>query len=280
MLKSRMVSGLMTLIVGGLLLSASWAIALDDTTVSFSSGPGSPGPATRDAPVLMMSFPDAIPMHNMSLTSDGTYYYTSNGGSSGSGQINTYDLSGTLVTSVSIPIDARGILYSEYLDAVFIKSYDLNWYEVDPATGGYTLVFAELFVSYQSSPGLAFEGAFILEHADGTIYKYDSGSGALVETLSGFYFGGFPSSEALACNGTRIFTWDGTLVYVYDLAGNFLESWPVPNGHYGFSLSFANGLLWTSDDGGGGTGTWYGYDVGPPVAIEALSWGGVKSLYR
>ena len=112
------------------------------------------------------------------------------------------------------------------------------------------------------------------------MYKYDASTGTLVETMTGFFYGGFPSSEAVACNGTRIFTWDNNLVYVYDMAGTFLESWPVPSGHYGFSLSFANGWLWTSDDGNGGTGTWYGYDVGPPVITESLTWGQVKSLYR
>jgi hypothetical protein len=36
----------------------------------------------------------------------------------------------------------------------------------------------------------------------------------------------------------------------------------IPFGHYGFSLSYAQGLLFTADDAGvGGTATWYGYSI-------------------
>ena len=82
----------------------------------------------------------------------------------------------------------------------------------------------------------------------------------------------------LATGGCRIFTWDGTLTYVYAMDGGFIESWNIPQGHYGFSLGWANGLLWASDDG---ANMWYGYDVGTePSPTESTTWGAIKSLYR
>jgi hypothetical protein len=71
-----------------------------------------PGRAILAAPVHVIDFPDAIPMHNMGIASDGAYYYTCNGGNAGAGQINTYDLSGAFVCAVACPLDMRAIFFS------------------------------------------------------------------------------------------------------------------------------------------------------------------------
>lgn len=266
------------LVVCGVLLAAP---AFADTTLDGQANPSPPGVPTRDDPVLMISFPDAIAMHNFSITSDGEYYFTTNGGNASNGQINIYDLNGGFVQTVSANIDARAILYNADDGEVYIKAYGSDWYRVDPWTGVTTLVLPGIFSWSQSSPGITCDGLTILEHESGTLRFLDSGTGAQVGSLSGLYSGSYPSNEAVACDGARIFTWDGNLTYVYDMDGNFIESFNIPNGHYGFSLGWANGLLFTSDDGGGGTGTWYGYDVGAGgSAIEVSTWGALKDLFK
>ncbi|MGD8394911.1 MAG: hypothetical protein PVF43_05510 [Candidatus Eiseniibacteriota bacterium] len=268
------------LIFCGALLASSLAMAAD-TTREISEVPPTGGESTRDAPVLILQFPDTILMHNMSLTSDGNYYYTANGGNASNGMINTYDLAGNPVNSVSCTIDSRAIMCDVSTGDVFIKGYDRNLYSVDPSTGAYSVVFSGIFAYSQSSPSMTPDGAYILEHEDGTIRVLDASTGALVNTMTGFATGGYPSNEAVATDGVRIFTWSGTLTSVYDMSGTFIESWNIPQGHYGFSLGWGNGLLWSSDDGGGGTGMWYGYDVGGGATpVETATWGAIKGVYR
>jgi hypothetical protein len=257
------------------------APVLADTTLDGSATPSPPGVPTRDDPVLVISFPDAIPMHNFAITSDGEHYFTINGGNATSGQINTYDLNGGFIQSVPAYIDARAILYNADDGEVYVKTYLYDWYRVDPWTGMTQLVLPGIFSWSQSSPGITCDGLVILEHESGTLRFLDSATGSPLGGLSGLYAGGYPSNEAVACDGERIFTWDGYLVQVYDMLGTPIESFNIPNGHYGFSLGWANGLLFTSDDGGGGTGTWYGYDVGAGgSAVEVSTWGTIKDLFK
>jgi hypothetical protein len=51
------------------------------------------------------------------------------------------------------------------------------------------------------------------------------------------------------------------MIFVYDLKGKKIKTVEISNGNYGFSLSFANGLIFVADDGDYATGTWYGYDL-------------------
>jgi len=104
----------------------------------------------------------------------------------------------------------------------------------------------------------------LLEHEAGTIRLLRKVGGSLLGTRTGFRTGGYPTDEAVALDGSNeILTWDGTTVYVQDENANLLATIDIPSGHYGFSLSYANGLLFTADDvNASGIATWYGYDIG------------------
>jgi hypothetical protein len=261
-----------------LCFSTAAAIA-DDTSLSESSLHAATGEATMADPVLIIDFDDTIPMHNMGIASDGTYYYTSNGGTASSGQINTYDLNGVFISSVPCTIDMRSIFYNSSDGNLYAKTYGYDLYQVDPVTGSATLILAGIFFYNQSAPAITPDGTTLIEHDTGTVYFIDFATGALINTLTGFYCGGFPSSTAVGTDGDRIFTWDGSLVHVCDMGGVFIESYNLPSGNYGFSLKFVNGLLFASVDGAGGTGHWYGYDVGE-VALQQSSWGSIKGLFQ
>ncbi len=274
---AKIFRGLSCLAVAVAFFAGAWALA--DTTVAGDVvSPLIPTEPTRDAPTLVMSFSDPIQMHRMNIASDGSYYYTINGGNASWGEIRTYDLAGNPVRTVACAIDARSIHYNPADGHFYAKTYYREWCRVDPLTGAFSVVFTGIFQSPQSSPALTPDGAYILEHESGTIYWYNAATGALVTSMAGFYYGSSPSSGAVATDGCRIFTWDGTLTYVYDMQGAFIESWTIPQGHYGFSPSWANGLFWTADDG---TQMWFGYDVGsPPSPAESATWGAIKALYR
>ena len=272
---------LTSLFATALLMGLGVAQATDTTTLGTGATPPPPGTPTRTPPVLVISFPDQILMHNMGIASDGAHYYTCNGGSAGSGQLNTYDSNGNFQHSTPCNLDMRAIFHNAADGYLYAKTYEQALYRVDPVSGATTLIFGSgVFAHSQSSPALTPDGQTILEHEDGTIRFIDFQSGQLIDTMSGFYFGGYPSNEAVGTDGARIFTWDGTQVHVYDMAGVPIESYNIPSGHFGFSLKFVNGLLFSSDDGGGGTGTWYGYDVGGGIPAEATSWGAIKGLFR
>ncbi len=276
---TRSASVLSVMMFGGVILAATMASAFD-MPVGVSGDPPAHGGLTREDPLLVIQFSDTLPLHNMAITSDGSFYYTVNGGNAYHGMLNTYDLEGNLVNSVSCSVNARAMVCDLPTGDLYVKSNDRNWYNVDPVTGDRTTVFTNLFEYQQSSPALTPDGNFILEHEDGIIRWLYAETGVLVDTQEGYYFGDFPSSEAVATDGERIFTWDGTLTQAYDMDGNYVESWDIPHGHYGYSLCFANGLLWTCEDGEGGTGTWYGYDVSGMPTVESATWGMIKNAYR
>ncbi len=50
-------------------------------------------------------------------------------------------------------------------------------------------------------------------------------------------------------------------MYVYDLTGTYVRSLTLSNGNYGYSLSYVNGYLFASRDGGNSKGTWFGYNI-------------------
>ena len=262
-----------------LCFSATSALAEDTTMNGQYLNPSVEGEPILSPPVLMIDFDDSIPMHNMGIAWDGTYYYTSNGGTASVGQINTYDINGVFVSSVACAIDMRSIFYNSADGNLYSKVYGTDLYQVNPVTGSATLILAGIFQQTQSCPAITPDGLFLLEHYAGTVYFYDFPTGALVNTIPGFTTGGFPSDQAVGTDGSRIFTWDGSTVYVTDMGGVVIENYSLPSGNYGFSLKYVNGLLFASVDGSGGTGHWYGYDVGQ-VALEHSSWASIKGFFQ
>jgi hypothetical protein len=265
------------LTVGGAVAASSPAAVgqpsppgLGDTTASGAAGPPRSAAARAAGPTwtatLVLQFTDPLNgFHPMGITTDGTYYYTTNGGNSGSCVVNTFDLTGTLVRSVPCSLDNRAIIWDPLRGGLFTKDFFLNANRLDPLTGQSTLISSGWFANSQSSPALASDDRHLYEHESGTIRAIRTSDGHLGNTFTGFRTGDYPSDEAAAVDmAGDILTWDGTTVYVQDHHANLKAMVDVPLGHYGFSLSFANGLLFTADDvDGSGTATWYGYSITP-----------------
>jgi len=196
--------------------------------------------------------------HPMALTWNGSFYYGIWDGTS-PGQIKRFDVNGILLDSTSVNLDPRDLEYSTADGKFYVKIYGQDWYRVDVSTGAATLVFPGMFANSQSSPAMSADGLTVYEHESGTIRVLSAVTGQMLRQLTGFATGVYPSTEGLAADGSHLFTWDGSIVYMYDLQGRLITQFTVPSGNFGFSLSYAKGLLWTSTDVSSGTGTWYGY---------------------
>ncbi len=195
----------------------------------------------------------------MNIASNGATYHYANGGNAATGKLYEYNLAGAFVDSNAVTgIDQRSILYRA--GTYYLKSYGSNWYTVDPQTGVTALVFGAGFANVQSVPAVSLLGAVeIWEFTGGTIRRLNSSTGALINTVTGVI-----GSNAIATDGYYLYTQSGTTIYVYSASAISLSNtaqlvgtFTVPNGTSTWSLSFANGMLFTSDGS-----TWYGYRLG------------------
>jgi predicted small lipoprotein YifL len=216
-------------------------------------------------PVEVVKFKDKVYFHNMSITYDGTYYYTMNGGNEDYCLLNQYDVDGTLIEEYDLELDGRAIFYNPADKELYIKVYGRDLYIVDLRDETVKLVHEGIFMDDQSSPGMTPDGKYLYEYYEDRIRVLDFETGKKVK---GFKFepayneSGFPAS--LACSDYYLFAWGSNdEIVVYDLDGNYITEIDMPRDGYGFSLSYCNGLLWIAKDADGSTdgatGYWYGY---------------------
>jgi hypothetical protein len=115
----------------------------------------------------------------------------------------------------------------------------------------------------QATPALSPNGKLLYIMDNGDIRVYNFKKGTLEKIMSGFNHGGEfqTGASAVAVDDKYIYTWDSVSknIYVYSLKGKYIQTVPIRDGEYGFSLSCANGLIFVSTDGNYNTGRWYGY---------------------
>jgi hypothetical protein len=221
-------------------------------------------------PIQVIHFSDGPINHNMHITSDGSFYYTCNGGNYTLGKINKYTLEGVFVNSYPMKIDMRSIMYNNADGSLYASGFEANtdernFYKItNLETGSFSKIHTNLYDYYQSGAVLSYDGQFIYAFKDGTIKKYKFSDGTLSQTITGLSFGASSASNGVVAVDTDyIYTWDASTktVYVYDLTGKFIRNLTLTDGSFGYSLSFVNGLLFVSIDGASATGTWYGYNI-------------------
>jgi len=211
-------------------------------------------------------FKDNPQTHNMHITSDGQFLYTCNGGKSEFGQISKFNPDGTKIGSYKIDLDMRSIMYNASDKKLYVNTYSRKLYKInDLEQGNYSEVHDFADRTEQAAPALSANGKLIYVMEYGEVYVYNLKNKKLKTTLSGLKTtdNAADGGSAIAVSKKHIYTWNAgeQTVYVYDLKGKFQKSIKLTLGEYGFSLSYANGLLWVSTDGNYETGTWFGYEV-------------------
>lgn len=204
--------------------------------------------------------------HNMHLTSDGQFLYTCNGGKAELGQIRKYSPEGIMIGSYKVELDMRSIMYNPSDKKLYVNTYSQKLYKInDLVSGNYTEVFDFSDRNEQCAIALGSNGKSLYFMEYGELYVYNMKTGKLKTTISGLN-----TTDEAASGGTvvavdkkHIYSWNAfeQTVYIYDLKGKFQKSIKLSQGDYGFSLSFANDLLWVSSDGNYDEGKWFGYEV-------------------
>lgn len=210
------------------------------------------------------AFIDDARTHNMHLASDGRFLYTCNGGNAGLGQISKFTPEGVPVANFKLALDMRSLMFSPSGKKLYAYTYDRKLVAIDNLSQGtYTEIHNFPDRSAQSVPALSANGRKIYFMEFGHVYIYKMKSGKLKATLTGIETSGdhHDGATTIAVSKRRIYSWnaDNRQVYCYSLKGKLIQTYRLAQGNYGFSLSWADGLLWVAKDGDYDTGTWYGY---------------------
>jgi hypothetical protein len=212
-----------------------------------------------------MSFTDALGGTTMTLTFDGTDYWSSSGGGTGGVRYAQYNAAGALLNTYSPGIDFRSV-------------YTL---------GGtvYAREFANMSLFQQTSPGSFTPGVVVLAGSidgqsavvpngtgtelialsSGSVYRWDlSGASLGSVPLIGYGTqnseGDYPQNRGVAGAGSHWFTYSNGVVSAWDAAGNRVEQATLTGAGTSFdshfSFSYANGRFWINDSPGG---AWRGF---------------------
>ncbi len=216
------------------------------------------------SPVIV--FNESPVTYNMHICSDDSYYYTANGGVAEDGKITVYNLQGIPVATYPIKLDMRSIMYNRKDKSLYVNTIEKVIYKIiDIEVGTYEVLYSGLYNNIQASLAIGYKGKYIYAFENGTLSVYKFSDGSLVKTLSGLKCGEreIKGSVAVAVDKHHIYTWDSDkkTVYAYDLDGRFIRSFILSQGDFGYSLSYANGLIFVAHSESGKTGTWYGYDL-------------------
>jgi DNA-binding beta-propeller fold protein YncE len=246
-------------------------LALFFTSLTLSSQVARPAFTLKDEPGMT---------HNAHITSDGKFYYTCNGGTDKDGnphgKINKYDLSGEFVKSYPFKkFDMRSIMYNKSDKHLYIATFDMKIYKIiDLESGTTELHLDKIYKNGQCAIALDPDGKtfYIMDGGSLTLCKFKDGS--VIKSFSGLSSGaddkdspgsGRWGSTAVAVDKKFIYTWDAhsysRKVYAYDKKGAFVKAYPIHSGNWGYTLSYANGFIFTAMDGKNQVGLWYGYQL-------------------
>jgi hypothetical protein len=220
-------------------------------------------------PVQKMEFTDHVYYHNMGITWDGEYYYTINGGNTESSNLNKYDDSGELDSEYDVSADGRAILYSPSEEQLYVKPYGTSLDDVDLDLEETSAAIEDIFMD-QSSVAMSPDGEKMYELNDGTVNVFNTdgdeeGSFKLSSYNTTTELG---YANSIAASERFLFVWapnSDKEILVYGVDGKYVTKFALPRSGYGFSLSWANDMLWIAEDADGSSdgadGTWYGYKL-------------------
>lgn len=248
-----------------LILAAAAAFAVFGRATCGKTRPA----AARVKPVLRLTITDEVYYHNMGITWDGNRYFTINGGNSDYCTLNEYDKKGNLVAGHDVELDGRSIFWHPDDEELYVKAFGTSLYLVDLEDEYADESYEDIAGEDNSSIGFSPDGERVYELVKGTVTvrEFDSG-----EELEAFELGGVTDREeagydkSIAVSDKYIFAWeDEDEIRVYGLDGTYLTRFELPQPGFGFSLSWANGLLWVAKDADGkdeaADGYWYGYHL-------------------
>jgi Secretion system C-terminal sorting domain len=217
-------------------------------------------------PELIIQFDEGPQNHTMGIAWDGQYYWTINGGNS-DGLLNYYDENGTYVGTTNITLSGRGIVYNPVDENLYISAIGGDIYRVDdPFTdNSQVLLSSGLMQNSQASFGMSWDGNLLYDHYLGTVLVYDFWTFDLLDTMTGFNYGtgNFGGECGITADTDYLYTIDTSTneLYAYTLDGDYVDTFILPSGDNGMSISMANYMVFYCTDSNYEIGTWYGYSL-------------------
>jgi DNA-binding beta-propeller fold protein YncE len=233
-----------------------------------------PTPGKKVTVVEKMEFTDHVYYHNMGIAWDGEYYYTINGGNTSYSNLHKYNEDGESEESYDLSVDGRSILCNAEDGGLYIKPFGTDLLTTDLDIEETETEHSEMFRGEQTHVAMSPDGLRLYELFEGKVYVYDAGSG---DEETSFRLSSYNTTEelgytyAIAASDKFLFVWapnSDKEVLVYGTDGKYVTKFELPRAGFGFSLTWANDMLWVSEDADGSSdgadGTWYGY------ALEGL----------
>lgn len=211
-----------------------------------------------------ITFNDALSSTTMTITYDGSNYWSSSGGSASGIRYARYDASGNVLTTYSPGIDFRSV-FTDGGGAVYARGFASN--TIYKQTG------AGVFSSYLSlSGGSLYDQSSVVLNNSGNYVAFFNGevslwgaSGAYLSSflLSGYSGLAYPQNRGIFAVGDDLFTYDGGVLSAWDYSGNLLDQTVLTGAgtlfdSY-FSLSYANDHVFIVDSA---QSVWRGYNIG------------------
>ena len=227
---------------------------------------GKPKP-TELSPTPTIKIKDYVFFHNVSITYNGSHYFTINGGNIDYCRLNEYDKAGNFIETYDIELDGRTIFYNPNEEEIYVKNYGTDLYWVDSEFEEVDIELLEIFENENSSPAISPNGEFIYELVDGEVRVLEFDSGDEINTFQlSDYYDEHLYNTAIAASDKYLFVWGAKdEVLVYSLEGKYENKMKLPWDGYGLSLSYCNGMLWIAEDADasteGGNGYWYGFKI-------------------
>jgi sugar lactone lactonase YvrE len=115
------------------------------------------------------------------------------------------------------------------------------------------------------------DGSTLYELNEGEVHVYDASTG---DEDNSFELSSYSSESdkgyayAIAASDKFLFVWapnSDKEILVYGVDGEYVTKFSLPRSGFGFSLTWANDMLWIAKDADGKSdgadGTWYGYQL-------------------
>ncbi len=227
-----------------------------------------------------VTFSDPLGSSSMTITFDGTHYWTSSGGSTSGVRYAQITSNGTLVQTFSPGLDFRSVFVNpNSRGTVYARQYGNGTIYQQTSPGVFSATSVNLSGLNEQS-AVVFNGAgqeFLAFNA-GVVRRYNL-SGTLLGTVSLAGWGAngegsYPQDRGIAAAGDYWFTYVDRTLSVWDTLGNRIGTTTLVGAGTGFdpnfSLSIANGRVFITDGPGG---LWQGYKIGDFSAIpEPATW--------
>ena len=227
-----------------------------------------------------VTFSDPLGGTSMTIAFDGTYYWTSSGGSSSGVRLAQISGNGSLVQTFSPGLDFRSVFVNpNSRGTVYARAFSNGTIYQQGSPGVFTATTVVLpGLDAQSSVVFNGAGSEFLALNNGVVSRFNL-SGALLGTVNLAGWGAnnessYPQNRGIAASGDYWFTYVDRTLSVWDTAGTRLGTTTLVGAGTGFdpnfSLSVANGRVFITDGPGG---LWRGYKIGDFSAIpEPATW--------